>query len=247
MTTTRSRPHPAAPSGRKKPPVTDDAVTKIRDLVISGQLRPGEKLPQEPVLANQLGISRNSMREAVRALEQMGVLDVRHGSGTYVSSLEPALLLEGLSFAVDLMRDDTIPEVIEVRQLLEPAATRLAVQRMTPARLAVIRASFEAHSQQSTVEDLVRCDLEFHRAIAEASGNQTLVSLLDGLSSRTLRLRIWGGIASENAVQLTIEHHRQILEAIEAGDAHLAEAAALVHINHAKGWLHSYLESHPIG
>lgn len=75
--------------------MTDDVVTKIRDLVISGQLRPGEKLPQEAILAKQLGISRNSMRGAVRALEQMGMLDVRYGSGTYVSSLESALLLEG--------------------------------------------------------------------------------------------------------------------------------------------------------
>lgn len=223
--------------------VTDDAVIKIRELIISGELQPGDQLPQESVLADELGISRNSMREAVRVLEQMRVLNVRHGSGTYVSSLEPALLLDGISFAVEMMRDHTLREVIEVRQLLEPAATRLAVQRMTPAHLAEIREAYELHSKQTSIEELVQCDLQFHTAIIRAANNETLASILDGLSSKTVRLRIWGGIVSDNAVDLTIDHHLQILKAIEAGDAHLAEAAALVHVTHARGWLDSYLSS----
>jgi len=226
--------------------VKDDAVARIRELIISGVLQPGDQLPQESALADDLGISRNSMREAVRVLEQMRVLNVRHGSGTYVSSLEPALLLEGISFAVEMMRDHTLREVIEVRQLLEPPATRLAVQRMTPASLGEIREAYELHSRQSSIEDLVRCDVEFHSAIIRAAGNETLFSILDGLSSRTVRLRIWGGIVSDNAVDLTIDHHRQILKAIEAGDSHLAEATALVHVTHARGWLDAYLDSESV-
>jgi GntR family transcriptional repressor for pyruvate dehydrogenase complex len=223
--------------------VTDDAVNKIRELIIAGELQPGDRLPQESALADQLGISRNSMREAVRILEQMRVLNVRHGSGTYVSSLEPSVLLEGISFAVEMMRDQTLREVIEVRQLLEPAATRLAVQRMTPDNLELIRAAFEVHRAQTSIEDLVHFDLEFHSAIIRAANNSTLFSILDGLSTKTVRLRIWGGIVSENAVNLTIDHHEQILKAIEAGDAHLAEATALVHVTHARGWLDAYLDS----
>lgn len=223
--------------------VTDEAVVKIRELIIRGKLQPGDRLPQESLLADELGISRNSMREAVRVLEQMRVLNVRHGSGTYVSSLEPAVLLEGISFAVEMMRDHTLREVIEVRQLLEPAATRLAVKRMTPAKLKDIRAAYEAHSKQTTIEELVQCDMDFHSAIIRAADNETLLSILDGLSSKTARLRIWGGIVSDNAVDLTIDHHRQILKAIEAGDAHLAEATALVHVSHARGWLDSYIDS----
>jgi GntR family transcriptional repressor for pyruvate dehydrogenase complex len=223
--------------------VTDDAVIKIRELIISGELRPGDQLPQESALADQLGISRNSMREAVRVLEQMRVLNVRHGSGTYVSSLEPSLLLEGISFAVEMMRDQTLREVIEVRQLLEPAATRLATQRMTPAKLVSIREAYESHRLQTSIEDLVHCDLEFHSAIISAADNDTLYTILNGLSTKTVRLRIWGGIVSENAVELTIDHHLQILKAIEQGDSHLAEAAALVHVTHARGWLDAYLNS----
>lgn len=225
--------------------VIDDAVSKIRELIITGQIHPGDRLPQESVLADSLGISRNSLREAVRVLEQMRVLVVRHGSGTYVSSLEPAQLLEGIAFAVEVMRDDTLREVIEVRQLLEPAATRLAVQRMTPEALAEIRAAHESHKSMSSIEDLVRADVRFHETIIRAAGNDTLLSILDGLSSQTVRARIWGGIVSDNAVDLTIDHHAGILKAIEIGDSHGAEAAALVHVTAAKGWLDAYLDAHP--
>ena len=217
--------------------VTDEAIEKIRALIVDGTLGPGARLPQENVLAEQLGLSRNSMREAVRALEQAKVLSVRHGSGTYVTSLEPSLLLQGIAFAVELLRDDTLLEVLEVRELLEPPATRLATLRMTPQRLEPIRAAFERHRVDDPVEDLVRCDLEFHAAIVAAAGNATLSSILDGLSSRTVRQRIWGGIVGESAVQQTIDYHARILEAIESGDAAVAEATALVHVAQARKWL----------
>ena len=89
--------------------VTGVAVDRIRELIVSGVLQPGDRLPQENELAAELGISRNSMREAVRALEQARLLSVRQSSGTYVTSLEPALLLQGIAFAVDMLRDDTTP------------------------------------------------------------------------------------------------------------------------------------------
>jgi GntR family transcriptional repressor for pyruvate dehydrogenase complex len=217
--------------------VTDEAVDRIRGLIVSGVLQPGDRLPQENVLAEELGISRNSMREAVRALEQAKVLSVRHGSGTYVTSLEPALLLQGIALAVELLRDDTLLEVLEVRELLEPPATRLATLRMTPERLKPIRDAFERHRVDDPVEDLVRCDMEFHAAIVAAAGNATLSSILDGLSSRTVRQRIWGGIVGDSAVQQTIDYHQRILEAVESGEAAVAEAEALVHVAQARKWL----------
>ncbi|WP_267920780.1 FadR/GntR family transcriptional regulator [Microbacterium sp. Au-Mic1] len=121
----------------------------------------------------------------------------------------------------------------------------MAVQRMTPSKLAMIREAHERHRMMSSIEDLVSCDFEFHSAIVRAAENDTLFSILDCLSSQTVRLRIWGGIVSDNAVGLTIDHHGNILRAIEAGDSHGAEAASLVHVTAAKGWLDAYLDSHP--
>ena len=104
--------------------VTDEAIEKIKAMITSGALRAGDRLPREADLAADLGLSRSSLREAVRALSLVNILDVRRGDGTYVTSLEPRLLLEALSFIVDFHRDDTLLEFLRVRRILEPAGAR---------------------------------------------------------------------------------------------------------------------------
>src|SRR5450759_1258720 len=116
--------------GRRGPSVTDGAIDKIRELIVSGSWGPGDRLPKECELAAQLGLSRNSLREAVRALSQLRVLEVRQGDGTYVSSLEPGLLLESTSFVSHLLLGDTAVELYEVRRILEAAAAALAAARI---------------------------------------------------------------------------------------------------------------------
>src|SRR6185503_18894370 len=111
--------------------LTDEAITKLRTMIQSGELPPGARLPPEHQLAAQLGISRSGIREAVKVLASARVLDVRRGDGTYVTSLAPALLLEGVGFAVELLQGETLLEVMEVRRLLEPAATGLAAERIS--------------------------------------------------------------------------------------------------------------------
>ena len=115
--------------------VTDEAIEKIKGMIVSGALRPGDRLPKESELAAELGLSRNSLREAVRALSLIRILDVRQGDGTYVTSLDPQLLLEALSFVVDFHRDDTVLEFLAVRRILEPAATAMAAPRISEQQL----------------------------------------------------------------------------------------------------------------
>src|SRR5205807_9087946 len=119
--------------GRRTPSVTDEAITKIQNLIISGGWGPGDRLPKESELAAQLGLSRNSLREAVRALSQLRVLEVRQGDGTYVTSLEPELLLESTSFVSHLLVGESALELFEVRRLLEGAAAALAAARIDEA------------------------------------------------------------------------------------------------------------------
>src|SRR4051812_5807681 len=116
--------------------VTDEAIERIKEMIVSGALRPGERLPREADLAAQLGLSRSSLREAVRALSLMKVLDVRQGDGTYVTSLEPSLLLDALSFVVEVHHDTTVLEFFEVRRLLEPHAVAMAALRMDEPQIA---------------------------------------------------------------------------------------------------------------
>ena len=220
--------------------LTDEAIEQIRRLIRSGELPPGSRLPPENELAAQLGLSRNSMREAVKALELVRVLDVRRGDGTYVTSLEPGLLLEGLGFAVDLLQDESILSVVEVRRLLEPAATGLAAERITESQLAAVRARLdEMEAAGHDVERQVAADAAFHLEVFAATGNPTLLSVLDGLSSRTLRSRIWRGLVEADAISATLHEHRAILSALAARDRPLAEAAALIHVTTSETWLRS--------
>jgi GntR family transcriptional repressor for pyruvate dehydrogenase complex len=223
--------------------LTDEAITRIRNMVQSGQLPPGSRLPPEHQLAAQLGISRSGVREAVKVLESARVLDVRRGDGTYVTSLAPALLLEGIGFAFELLQGETLPEVMEVRRLLEPTATALAAQRISEEQLDELGELLRTmRGVAGDPEKLIQYDIAFHRAVTVATGNDTLTSLLDGLSGRTVRARIWRGLVLGNVAQNTIDEHEAIYLALRARDQALAHAAALVHVNTSESWLRTVLE-----
>jgi GntR family transcriptional repressor for pyruvate dehydrogenase complex len=222
--------------------VTDRAIERIQEQIRTGSLRPGSRLPPENELAAQLGVGRSSIREAVKALELIRVLDVRHGDGTYVTSLQPHLLLEGVGFAVDLVQDDAILEVVEVRRLFEPVATGLAAIRIDDAALERLGEYVEAMQEAGDDQErLVHCDHAFHSTVFEATGNRTLTSVLEGLSSRTFRARVWRGVIEGDASQQTIREHRAIHQALEAHDSTLAEAAALMHVTTSERWLRGVL------
>ncbi|KMS89374.1 FadR/GntR family transcriptional regulator [Streptomyces flaveolus] len=221
--------------------VTDEAIEKIKGMIVSGALRPGDRLPKESELAAELGLSRNSLREAVRALSLIRILDVRQGDGTYVTSLDPQLLLEAMSFVVDFHRDDTVLEFLAVRRILEPAATALAAPRIDAGQLDALEAQLDALGADPSVEQLVAADLEFHRSIVQSAGNSVLCSLLDGLSGPTTRARIWRGLTQEDAVGRTLREHRAILGALRDRDAEAARSWATVHIASVEQWLRSTL------
>src|SRR6267143_3284758 len=155
--------------GRRGPSVTDGAIDKIRELIVSGSWGPGDRLPTETELAAQLGLSRNSLREAVRALSQLRVLEVRQGDGTYVTSLEPELLLESTSFVSHLLVGESAIELFEVRRLLEGAAAALAAARIDSTGKEALRSKLDRMIESATVEELVQAVVDFHVVIARAT------------------------------------------------------------------------------
>ena len=223
--------------------LTDEAIDKMKQMIISGRVRPGDKLPREADLAAELGLSRNSLREAVKALTLVNVLDVRQGDGTYVTSLAPSLLLEAISFIVDFHRDDTVLAFLEVRRILEPAAAALAATRMTEEDRAALGKVLEVVDATTPVEELVAADLEFHRQIAVGAGNPVLASLVDNMSAPTTRARIWRGMTEPRALERTLAEHRAIYNAIVGRDADLAASWATVHIAGIESWLRAALGS----
>jgi len=229
--------HPTAVGRHVTMAVTDEAIDKIKEMLTDGRLRPGDRLPKEADLAGELGLSRSSLREAVKALSLIHVLDVRQGDGTYVTSLEPGRLLEAMSFVVDFHRDDTVLEFLEVRRILEPAATAMAAQRITDAEVVTLRAHLAAIGHAPTVEDLIKNDLEFHRLICSNAGNTVLASLLDSMSGPTTRARVWRGLTQEGALTRTLSEHQAIVDALAAHDAEGAQAWATIHILSVEQWL----------
>ena len=226
--------------------LTDEAITRLRAMIQSRELPPGSRLPTEQQLSQQMGLSRSGVREAVKVLEAARVLDVRRGDGTYVTSLAPHLLLEGFGVAVELLRDDTLLEVMEVRRMLEPVATGVAALRITDAdldRLSEILA--DMRSAADDAERLIRYDAAFHRTVIAVTGNETLTSLLDGLSGKTLRARVWRGLIEGGSAHLTLSEHEAIFQALRHRDPLLAQASALIHVNTSESWLRAVLAAAP--
>ena len=221
--------------------LTDEAIDKIKGMIMSGELGPGDRLPKESDLAERLGLSRNSLREAVRALSMIRVLDVRQGDGTYVTSLEPNLLLDALSFVVDFHQDDTVLQFLEVRRVLEPAAAAFAAERMLDDDIDKLRLILDDLGDDPTIEALVANDIEFHRQIAVGTDNAVLASLVEGLSGPTMRARIWRGLTQEGAAARTREQHQAIVDAIAAREPDLARSWATVHIAGVEQWLRRVL------
>jgi GntR family transcriptional regulator, transcriptional repressor for pyruvate dehydrogenase complex len=223
-------------------PLTDDVINRLRGMIQSGELPPGSQLPPEHQLALQMGISRSGVREAVKVLAAARVLDVRRGDGTYVTSLASHLLLEGIGFAFELLQGDSLLEVMEVRRLLEPPATAMAALRMSAEQFAEVAAVMDKmRAHMDDAEELLQLDISFHRLVVAAAGNETLTALIDGLSGRTARARVWRGIVLGNVAQATIDEHQAILSALESRDQPLAQAAALVHVNTSESWLRKIL------
>jgi GntR family transcriptional repressor for pyruvate dehydrogenase complex len=152
-------------------------------------------------------------------------------------------LLEGVGFAVELLQGDTLLEVMEVRRLLEPAATGLAARRISDDQLNRLAGLLEEmQDSENDADALMQADIAFHQLVASSTGNETMTSLLDGFSGRTVRARVWRGIIEDGVTQVTIGEHRAIYAALQARDSSLASAAALMHVNTSESWLRARLK-----
>jgi GntR family transcriptional regulator, transcriptional repressor for pyruvate dehydrogenase complex len=220
---------------------TDQAIDGIKELIASGRFRPGDRLPKENELAALLGVSRGSLREAVRALELVGVVQARQGDGTYLTSLAPSALLDVMSIVIDFTDEKSTLELLEVRRLLEPAAAALAAARADDDALARMRDAMEAMRAADDAEALVEADAAFHAAIAGATGNPALAALLDNLSGHTLRTRVRRAVSEQRAIEDTLAEHDRIYEALLARDPELAQAASAVHVAGVERWLRGIL------
>ncbi|GAA1875268.1 FadR/GntR family transcriptional regulator [Myceligenerans crystallogenes] len=215
---------------------SEAVVHGIKRMLLSGELGPRSRLPVEKDLAARLGVSRGSLREGVRALVAMGILETRQGAGTYVTSLDARLLLAPVSFVVDLQSADGGRRLQHVRRVLEVEAAGAAAVRIDDAALrqadAVLR-RFEEGAAAGGAGDHrrhIEIDVEFHRIIARASGNPVLEALIEALASRTVRGRMWRAMHEQGADERSHAEHRAILAAIARHDPDVARIRMGAHL-----------------
>lgn len=221
---------PIAPDeAAERMPVSEQMVRRILDLVRSGSLSAGERLPPERDLARQFDVSRPTVREALRALAILGVIEIRHGGGAFVTSLEPSALLEPLDFFVSLTGRN-MAELFDARIVYESTIARLAAERLGDEALALIADLVGEQVRHPEDAELFHdTDVELHKTILEASGNLFLtrigrmLQLLGDPARRAFQRR--------KSIRLqSIRDHEAILAALRSRDPDSAGHAMRQHM-----------------
>lgn len=201
--------------------LVDIALEQIRQRIDDGTWLLGQRLPPEPELAEIIGISRNTVREAVRVLTFSGVLEVRQGDGTYVRACaDPLSTMQALARS-------SVEQALEARGMIEIEASRLAALRRTEADLIALREALAASAARSSYEDLqdyIDHDLVFHQRVVDSAHNPVL-SELYRYFSQVIRVGLERTISDPYRAQPCFDLHRELLDAIERQDADAAAAA----------------------
>jgi GntR family transcriptional repressor for pyruvate dehydrogenase complex len=213
----------------RKTRVFEDVARQIQRLIVDGVLKTGQLLPPERQLAERFGVSRNSVRDAIRTLELSGLVIARHGEGNLVADVSAETLVAPLATLL-LRKRKLVAELLDVRKILEPALAARAATHASDEEIAhledVLRRQSEKTARgESTVEE----DSEFHYAIALAAGNSVVRKLLDVLMDllRETRAR---SLQVEGRLERSLAGHRRVLHAIQHRDAEEAERAVRQHL-----------------
>ena len=212
----------------KQKRIYQDIVAQIQRLLADGRLRPGHHLPSERELSELFQVSRASVREALRALESMGFVEIRSGEGTYVASTVESLL-SPLVFTIR-RQHDAFREIFEARRIVEPEIAALAAQRANPAEVRRLEAVLKEQAKQiARGETGVEADSAFHSTLAQAAKNKVFLRLNDAMveSLREIRER---SLQTDGRPARSLAGHRKILKAIRARDPVKARETMLEHL-----------------
>lgn len=226
---------------------TERVISHVRDLIARGELRPGDRLPAERDLSAKLGVSRPTIRAGLRALAAMGVVQPRHGSGTYIPEGPPTLVTEPLRFLAAL-HGLTREEMYEARRVLEVSAAGLAAERASAEHVAAI--AEEVASLFAAIEDPVQFlvhDIRFHRAVAAACGNSIIASLVEMVAALYYeQRRETAARATDLNLRDAADLHRGIYLAIRKRDADHAKTLMNRHLLHSAAYQAEEERPHPV-
>jgi GntR family transcriptional repressor for pyruvate dehydrogenase complex len=209
----------------------EEIVSRIQARIMSGDLKPGDRLPAERELAATLGVSRPAVREAIKSLKEKGLIDVVFGRGTFVTTLSPGHVVDSMSLLLQGKRH-TLEQVHQARELVEIPIARLAARHRQPAHLHRLR---EIVERMESVADsavlFIEADSEFHLELARATGNPVL-EVLSETMLRMLQEEREFMVGYHDAMSGAQASHRRILRAVERNDADEAGRLMAEHLAH---------------
>ncbi len=214
------------PMGRRK--LSEVAVEQIKSLIESGAIQPGDKLPTERELTRQLQVSRSSVREALRTVEALGLIEISPGRGTYVRNRSDEEGYGKDAVALSPVQS-SVEDLLEVRTIIETKACVLAAQRATAEDIEAMQAAIEETLRSIAANDLTRialADMAFHHAITRATKNALLIRLEAAIAQQLMEHRR-ASLGEEGVPHLSLRRHQIILEAIKARDGDWAAGIML--------------------
>ena len=212
----------------------EQIVKQIEDSVLKGILKPGDQLPSERELAEQFGVSRTAVREAIKALGEKGLVESYSGRGTFITNGTSHAIRQSLDLMMKIGQAEGSGHLAEVRDILEPEIAALAAARAEEQHLASLREAVTVMDEaKSDAEAFIEADLDFHLALAEAAANPLILSLIDSIVGllREQRLRIF---QTDGGPERGQYHHKRILKAVENHDSERARQCMRAHLKQVR-------------
>jgi len=212
----------------------EQIVQQIEESILNAQLKAGDQLPPERELAQQFGVSRTAVREAVKALREKGLVEAYSGRGTFVTNGTSQAMRQSLDWLIKIGEPGNLAQLEEVREILEPDIAALAATRADEQHLATMREAVELMDRSRQDPDTyIEADLDFHLSLAEAAANPIILSLIDSIVGllREQRMRIF---RIEGGPERGQHHHKRILEAVERRDSQAAREAMRAHLQQVR-------------
>lgn len=212
----------------------EQIVKQIEESVLKGTLKAGDQLPAERELAEQFGVSRTAVREAIKALGEKGLVESYSGRGTFITNGTSQAIRQSLDLMMRMGQVEGSAHLAEVRSILEPEIAALAAERAEAQHLESMREAVNVmDSAMENAEAFIEADLDFHLALAEGAGNPLILSLIDSIVGllREQRMRIFQADGGPARGQY---HHKRILKAVETHDTERARQAMRAHLKQVR-------------
>jgi GntR family transcriptional repressor for pyruvate dehydrogenase complex len=205
-------------------------VNQIRDMIVSGELKKGDQLPSERDMATQFGVSRTAVREAIKSLSEIGLIDIMVGKGTFVANNTTDRIVESVNLLLHV-EQVKIEDLHHARMVLEAPIAKLAAKNRSEENIAQLTCLIEKMEEtQEQTQEFIDVDTEFHIEVARASGNTAFIVLIQAII-KILRSERTYAMDFQDQTESALKHHKQILKMIIAQDEGKAEKAMQSHLD----------------